>query len=929
MDFGNNLSTINGTLQIALGGFVSNNPPNYASGSTLRYFTGSSYGRGLEWSATSGPGYPWHVTIDQNGTVTSLDLSNGGSALRQIAGNLNINNGGVLTMQSMTDALNVRGNVTVANGGNLTLSSASGGDLDIGGNFTLQASSTFNQNSREIELNGNGNTQVLSGLSTPGFLAINNAGGSVQLSQAITIQNRLRLTDGTLNLNGFALNLAANSSIRRQSSGASLSAEPTLGAGNTYDLRYDASMTSGPEFLSDGSALRDLTVSGSGSILSLSASRTINRDINLLAGAGINVNGFTLVHSGNNVSAPTGTIFVNGNSEISNSAGLSTGGFSISGSPNQPTFFTKTISNNAGAGTLNFASNITLSIGDGKFDFGLSGGNSITTVSGVLQIAGGGSVFPNACIYAVGSTLRFYNNFDYQVDAGDNTWRSGAINSGLPGIPWNVEIRDANTDLFLNQERSIRNNLSISDGKLRLIYSGSNTFNVGGNWTRTGVTSAFVNTNNKKVVFNRSIAGDQLISTGNGVDTETFYDIEIASTGGGDVSIGNNVNLIIQNSMTLTSGKLKLGTGSTFQLGIPGNNGTIVGAGANRYIVTWTGSNSIPLKLFTNTNGAYQFPVGDNTSYTPFTIDIVSGANSGSFITCSTTPAAHPSLGTTSNYLNRYWTLEQTGLGTGFTYNVNFSYSDADVVGSETLLFPFKWTPGTGIGTGWIGCGGSSASYIVGTGTTDINTNTMQWQGITSFSDFTGNGGGTPLPISLLSFEATPQDGKVALEWVTLSETNNAFFTVERSSDLSEVHTLARVDGAGNHNGKLTYSAIDHHPLLGTSYYRLRQTDFSGENTYTQWVAVQLIGMANAQLMLYPNPVHNGMLFVETSGFDENENIRIEFCDLSGKNLLLSNMSPGSASTRTTIDLADLQSGVYLMHIQYKGHKEIRKIVIQ
>jgi hypothetical protein len=205
----------------------------------------------------------------------------------------------------------------------------------------------------------------------------------------------------------------------------------------------------------------------------------------------------------------------------------------------------------------------------------------------------------------------------------------------------------------------------------------------------------------------------------------------------------------------------------------------------------------------------------------------------------------------------------------------------------------------------------------------------MQWQGITSFSDFTGNGGGTPLPISLLSFEATPQDGKVALEWVTLSETNNAFFTVERSSDLSEVHTLARVDGAGNHNGKLTYSAIDDHPLLGTSYYRLRQTDFSGENTYTQWVAVQLIGMANAQLMLYPNPVHNGMLFVETSGFDENENIRIEFCDLSGKNLLLSNMSPGSASTRTTIDLADLQSGVYLMHIQYKGHKEIRKIVIQ
>jgi hypothetical protein len=113
MDFGNTLSTIQGTLQIALGGFVTGNPATYATGSTLRYFSGSAYGRGLEWSATSGPGYPYHVDIDENGTVTTLDLSNGGSAIRQIAGNLNLNQGGNLTMNAMSNALIVKGNVNI------------------------------------------------------------------------------------------------------------------------------------------------------------------------------------------------------------------------------------------------------------------------------------------------------------------------------------------------------------------------------------------------------------------------------------------------------------------------------------------------------------------------------------------------------------------------------------------------------------------------------------------------------------------------------------------------------------------------------------------------------------------------------------------------------------------------------------------------
>ncbi|MFK9780953.1 hypothetical protein ACJEM9_24545, partial [Escherichia coli] len=69
LNCGSGLTTINGTLQIDAGGFVSTNAPIYGSASTLKYNAGSSYGRGTEWSATgigtigTTAGYPNNVLI--------------------------------------------------------------------------------------------------------------------------------------------------------------------------------------------------------------------------------------------------------------------------------------------------------------------------------------------------------------------------------------------------------------------------------------------------------------------------------------------------------------------------------------------------------------------------------------------------------------------------------------------------------------------------------------------------------------------------------------------------------------------------------------------------------------------------------------------------------------------------------------------------
>ena len=202
-------STITGVLQINSGGFINSNAPSYAANSILRYNTGGDYGRGLEWSATSGAGYPHHLEIIN--TALQPGANGGQGTARAIAGNLTIAPAGGLYMDwgglEMTAQITVHGNVTL-NGG-LSLSSQIGGDMNVRGNFTMNAGAVFNGN--QTSLNFNGTTpQTVGGTAAAlnvVYASSNNAAG-VTLNIPINVSNTFRAITGTLNSNG---NLRLNS----------------------------------------------------------------------------------------------------------------------------------------------------------------------------------------------------------------------------------------------------------------------------------------------------------------------------------------------------------------------------------------------------------------------------------------------------------------------------------------------------------------------------------------------------------------------------------------------------------------------------------------------------------------------------------------------------------------------------------------------
>ena len=64
--------------------------------------------------------------------------------------------------------------------------------------------------------------------------------------------------------------------------------------------------------------------------------------------------------------------------------------------------------------------------------------------------------------------------------------------------------------------------------------------------------------------------------------------------------------------------------------------------------------------------------------------------------------------------------------------------------------------------------------------------------------------------------------------------------TIEKTKDGVNFEQVKVVDGAGNSTSVINYSAVDNNPFSGNSYYRLKQTDFDGNFTFSSLQSMTL-----------------------------------------------------------------------------------------
>ncbi len=415
----------------------------------------------------------------------------------------------------------------------------------------------------------------------------------------------------------------------------------------------------------------------------------------------------------------------------------------------------------------------------------------------------------------------------------------------------------------------------------------------------------------------------------NGTSSTEFYNAEVNKTSNG-VTLNNaitvdNVLTLTQGMVDLNSNKLTISNSATsalsyttgYLLSEKTNNSSKVqwniGSTTGSHVIPFATASAIAIPLTLNlTSGTIgnittsTFPVGaDNQPY-PTSPDSVHNMNGAGGVDNS------------ANVVDRFWQIDRTG--TSGVLTVTFTYADTEVpANGESNLVAQRFSNSAGWET-------PLSSQIFNSAL-----NTVTTSGITGPGVYALTQSSYTLPIKLLFFKASLNpDNQAELNWATATEKNNDFFTIERSKDLKDIETLTEVKGAGTSYTPKNYKIIDEHPFEGTSYYRLKQTDFDGKFEYFNWCAVSGSKTTKEEKLhiekLFPNPFSDQ--FIVNYIDPISEEITIQLIDQSGRIVFADHKnSDQGINTYAFYNNIGLIPGNYILILSSKNQKDSIKII--
>ncbi len=259
-----------------------------------------------------------------------------------------------------------------------------------------------------------------------------------------------------------------------------------------------------------------------------------------------------------------------------------------------------------------------------------------------------------------------------------------------------------------------------------------------------------------------------------------------------------------------------------------------------------------------------------------------------------------PTLGSSNVY---YGTFVANGTSPTYTMEYDYTnYPDAILMEPDLLLYNRD--------------DNSDSTWVDLSATIDSAANTLTETSISSRGEFIIAGSFDPLPIELIDFNAyVINNNSVQLDWQTASEINNDYFTIERSKNVTDWEVINRINGAGNSSTLLAYSTIDDDPYLEVSYYRLKQTDFDGEFSYSNIKRINF-NLVNNQIEIFPNPTKKQITI--TGNKSEIETINIY--NILGQNVTNKTIIK-KLDNKVIIELTKLSEGTYCIRTKTTANK--------
>lgn len=465
----------------------------------------------------------------------------------------------------------------------------------------------------------------------------------------------------------------------------------------------------------------------------------------------------------------------------------------------------------------------------------------------------------------------------------------------------------------------------------------NNNIDIGGSFFTANATSIF-NSNGKYV----KLAGSFINNNGNSTYTNTGTSGTLEFNGAGlqnyqqgtsqldlnfvlvnnTAGLGAGVRLLTNMFVKATTGTLTLtiGTITTGAFRVEVDNTAVASVNAGNTTSFVDGN----LRRYLLASGSYNWPVGNVAKgYQRVNTNFASNANTYIDARFDLWPFAEPIQGggvecnvtySLEAMNNGYWTMTATPNGAAVYDMIAYPTNVTNIYAGWTIMKRSAIAPMPG----WL---------LNGTCDPSSTATAVKRNGMSGFSVFGIAQSPTPLPIELIEFTGEMIGEDNLLKWITASEHNNDYFTVEQSYDGINFREIGTVTAVGNTITETSYQLYDYSPRTGINYYRLKQTDIDGAFTYSNTIALNRSLTSVEITELYPNPTNTDVSFEVNSAISGV--MEFNMYDNTGRLIKTENLQVVAGVNAYHIPLSELSAGVYTVSINSKmlDQKEIRQLI--
>ncbi len=615
-----------------------------------------------------------------------------------------------------------------------------------------------------------------------------------------------------------------------------------------------------------------------------------------------------------------------------------------------------------GSNTLYNATIAVQNVGGAGVYFGSGGGTATLSSGNIVTIgsagfASGGLILRNFTQAGSGTPQSFTTTGTSYIQYGPGSLFGSSLTSFSPGLLFNgatfngtVNCTKTGTSSDQSQGSNTFNATSVltdnGSGYLLMTLTNPDTYNGNMTFVQSGTGVVYPNYNgNSNYLSNVTVTSPGSMTFGAGTGTATFSGsgtqsisgsaaptftrLVIANLGGG-VTLNTSVN--VSSVLTMSSGLLNTSTANILTM-LNGSTATAATALSTSYV-------NGPMRYQKSTTGpsTLNFPIGAGADCRPFILTVNHATNTLYTYTAQLFNASAAALNYTlpASVTNvsavHYYTIARTdasgtsqpiaGLSGNQTIQVFFGNDDAVSDGTNLVIVKNTYTAPTA----WINIGGTGGPSPTGGNLTGSITSTSSPTAFNSFSTFAlANpiGGGNVLPVGV-TLNAFASGKEVSLDWMTSSESGDAYFTIERSKDGITFDSLSSVSTAaldGNSSTPLQYTGIDPNPFPGNSYYRIRQTHQDGYSVYSSVVMVNFSGTLQS-VSVYPNPT-SGPVTISGIAY---ASMSLEWLDMGGRSMGVQTLPVSSGTVHLNINFIN---GIYFLKMVFPdGSVKVQKVIL-